>query len=63
MAADGSFFATADSARVLVWPGPARWADLICSKLVMNMSREQWRTWISAAIPYQPQCEGLPVPP
>jgi WD40 repeat protein len=59
MAADGSFFVTADAADILVWPGPARWADMICSKLGWNMSNKQWREWVSSSIPYQEQCPGL----
>jgi WD40 repeat protein len=63
LAPDGSFFATADASKILVWPGPQRWADIICSKLVWNMSHEQWREWISPAIPYREQCQGLPLAP
>ena len=61
VASDGSFFATADRSKILVWPGPERWADIICSKLVWNMSDAQWRDWVSPAIPYMAQCQGLTV--
>ena len=63
LAFDGSFFVTADPSKNLVWPGPDRWADIICSKLVWNMSRAQWHEWVSPAIPYMPQCQGLTVAP
>ncbi len=63
VARDGSYFVTADAAKILVWPGPDRWADVICSKLVWNMSQAQWREWVSAAIPYKAQCPGLTVAP
>jgi WD40 repeat protein len=61
LAPDGRFFATADPSAILVWPGPEQWADIICTKLVWNMSRAQWREWVSPAIPYMAQCEGLDV--
>ena len=59
MAPDGSFFVTADTSKILVWAGPGRWADMICSKLVWNMSNKQWRAWVSPKIPYMEQCPGL----
>jgi WD40 repeat protein len=60
---DGSFFVTADSTKILVWPGPDRWADILCSRLLWNMSHERWREWVSSGIPYREQCPGLPVEP
>jgi WD40 repeat protein len=63
LAPDGSFFVTADPSTILVWPGPDRWADIICAKLAWNMSREQWREWISPHIAYKVQCEGLAIAP
>jgi WD40 repeat protein len=61
IAPDASFFVTADHREILVWPGPAQWPDMICSKLVWNMSRKQWREWVSPVIPYQEQCPGLKI--
>jgi WD40 repeat protein len=61
IAPDASFFVTADRQEILVWPGPSQWADLICSKLVWNMSQKQWREWVSPLIPYQDQCSGMKV--
>ncbi len=63
MAPDGSFFVTADANKILVWLGPDRWADLICSKLVWNMSNKQWREWVSPNIHYREQCAGLKLAP
>jgi WD40 repeat protein len=61
LAADGSFFVTADAETILIWPRPDGWADIICSKLTSNMSEQQWRDWVSPDIPYQEQCSGLTV--
>jgi WD40 repeat protein len=63
MAPDGNFFVTADITNILVWPGPDRWASMICSKLVWNMSARQWRDWVSPNIPYKEQCAGLRLAP
>jgi WD40 repeat protein len=59
LAPDRSFFVTADASTILVWPGPDRWADIVCSKLVLNMSHEHWKEWVSRDIPYKKQCPGL----
>ncbi len=45
-----------------LWPGPSRWAELLCCKLNRNMSREQWKDWVLPEIKYQVQCPRLPVP-
>lgn len=57
----GSFFVTADASTILLWPGPDRWADILCSKLVWNMSQQHWNEWVSAKLPYHEQCPGLPI--
>ncbi|OHT78106.1 hypothetical protein BKG69_15765 [Mycobacteroides chelonae] len=44
------------------WPGPAQWPDLLCDKLTSNMSRTQWKQWVSPDIEYVPGCPSLPVP-
>ncbi len=62
VAPNGSFFVTADASKILVWPGPDRWADIVCSKLLWNMSREQWNKW-APDIPYREQCPGLAIEP
>jgi WD40 repeat protein len=61
LAPDASYFVTADSTKVLVWPGPNDWADIVCSKLSSNMSREDWRAWVSPKLPYTEQCPGLKI--
>lgn len=61
LAPDESFFVTADKSEIFVWPGPNLWADVLCSKLGWNMSRQHWNEWISSKIPYEEQCPGLPV--
>jgi WD40 repeat protein len=40
-------------------------ADLtqLCDKLASNMSRKQWRDWVSPAIAYITLCPGLPIAP
>jgi WD40 repeat protein len=63
LAPDGSFFVTADAETILVWPGPNRWANIICSKLVWNMSKKQWREWVSKYIEPLDQCPELPIQP
>jgi WD40 repeat protein len=60
MAPDGAFFVTADARKILLWPGPALWADIVCSKLTWNMSQKNWRDWISPDEDYVDQCPGLP---
>jgi len=45
-----------------LWPARASTADL-CDKLTANMSKKQWREWVSPSIGYVDQCPGLPVAP
>ena len=35
----------------------------LCGKLTINMSRKQWRDWVSRAIKYITLCPGLPIAP
>jgi WD40 repeat protein len=53
--------ASADES-VQLSPAVASPADL-CDKLTANMSRQQWRDWVSPDIDYIQTCPGLPVPP
>ena len=46
-----------------IWPGPAVWPELLCAKLVTNMSHKQWRDWVSPDIDYIQVCPGLPIAP
>ena len=44
----------------------ARYLDptsAMCAKLTTNMSRQQWRDWVSPDIDYIKVCPGLPIPP
>ena len=45
------------------WPAPATWPALLCGKLSRNLSRQQWREWVSAELPYRCPCPGLPIEP
>jgi WD40 repeat protein len=44
------------------WPGPAAWADALCTKLTANMTRQQWHDWIAPDIDYIAVCPKLPPP-
>jgi WD40 repeat protein len=35
----------------------------MCAKLTTNMSRQQWRDWVSPDIDYIKVCPDLPIPP
>jgi hypothetical protein len=37
--------------------------DMLCAKLTTNMSRKQWREWVSPDIDYIKTCPDLPVAP
>ena len=52
-----------DDGTLRLWPAPQAWADRLCGKLVRNMSRLQWREWVSSEIPYTCQCPELPLTP
>jgi WD40 repeat protein len=60
LAPNGSFFVTAEARKILLWPGPDRWPDIICQKLSWNMSSEEWKNWISDSLEYEDQCPNLP---
>jgi WD40 repeat protein len=49
--------------RAGVWAAPELWPDGLCKKLSRNMSRKEWREWVSPEIDYIEQCPGLPIPP
>ncbi|MBC7925206.1 MAG: PD40 domain-containing protein [Bryobacteraceae bacterium] len=48
---------------LLTFPAPSSWPDQLCEKLPRNMSRKEWRTWVSPEIDYISQCPDLPIPP
>jgi hypothetical protein len=41
-----------------VWNG-----DELCGKIAVNMSHQQWKNWVPAALGYIAACPGLPVEP
>jgi WD40 repeat protein len=41
LAPDARYFLTAERRRVLVWPGPVRWADIVCERLTGNTASDQ----------------------
>lgn len=57
---EGSLVGLSRTGSVLLWPGPTKWAELLCSKLTRNISRRQWREWVSSEIDYAVLCPGLP---
>jgi WD40 repeat protein len=59
---DGHVIVSGSTNRTLrLWPGPAAWPDLLCDKLTGNVSRKQWRDWVSQNIGYITVCPGLPI--
>jgi WD40 repeat protein len=60
---DGRLAATAAlDGTILLTPAIADPAQL-CDKLPANMSRKQWRDWVSPGIDYIQVCPGLPIAP
>ena len=47
---------------VRLWPAYPDPAAAVCAKITTNMSRQQWRDWVSPDIGYIEACPGLPVP-
>jgi len=45
-----------------LWPVYRDAGSALCAKLAANMSRQQWRDWVSTDIAYIEQCPGLPIP-
>lgn len=60
---DGNQILAGTDSGLILWPAPRTWAELLCAKLTRNMTREEWRAWISPSIEYKVQCRDLPVPP
>jgi hypothetical protein len=53
--------AAGDDNTVRLWPAFAS-AGMLCDKLTANMSRKNWREWVSQDIAYVTLCPGLAVP-
>jgi WD40 repeat protein len=45
---------------VRLWPADAS-PEILCAKLTTNMSRQQWRDWVSPDMAYVTLCPGLPI--
>ena len=46
-----------------LWPAPKVWPDILCAKLVNNMSGKAWNERVSPDIAYVKQCPDLPDAP
>jgi hypothetical protein len=46
-----------------LWPTYPDLTSAMCAKLTTNMSRQQWRDWVSPDIDYIKICPGLPITP
>lgn len=59
---DGRLVSGGNDQSLRVWDIPLSWTDALCTKLTRNMSRKEWREWVSGEIGYRCQCSGLPIP-
>ena len=60
----GDFIVSAGDQKLLLWLGPQNWAKALCGRLTQNMSKKQWREWVSPdSRTYLMQCPDLPIPP
>src|SRR5882724_213658 len=44
-----------------LWDAPSVWIDRVCSKLVRNLSRSEWKQYLGN-LPGQTRCPDLPAP-
>jgi WD40 repeat protein len=57
VSSDGTRIVSASTdGTVRIWPNPPTTppVEALCAKLTSNMSAQQWRTWVSPDIPYDP---------
>jgi WD40 repeat protein len=60
---DGTRIASGSFDKTLrLWPVYRDAVSALCAKLAANMSRQQWRDWVSTDIAYIEQCPGLRIP-
>jgi len=52
-----------DDMTLRIWPANNNWIEQLCRKLTRNMSKNEWRDWISSDIAYRKQCHDLPSSP
>lgn len=52
-----------DDMTLRIWPANNHWIEQLCRKLTRNMSKKEWRDWISSDIAYRKQCHDLPSAP
>lgn len=52
-----------DDMTLRIWPAENNWIEQLCWKLTRNMSKNEWRDWISSDIGYKKQCQDLPSAP
>jgi WD40 repeat protein len=50
IAPNGRFFAAAGGKKILLWPGPARWADILCNRLRGYATKEECPSTGQAAL-------------
>jgi len=59
---DGThFYSSGFDGDVVAWPATASPDDL-CAKLTRNITKREWREWVSPDIPYEKVCTTLPDP-
>jgi WD40 repeat protein len=60
---DSARFVSGSADKTLrIWAGPKMWREMLCAKLIRNVSDKQWKNWISPVVDYRVQCPQLPIP-
>lgn len=60
---DGTRLLSSGGDGIRLGPAPKAWPDILCAKLVNNMSGEEWSEQVSPDIDYIKLCPGLPDAP